>query len=161
MVDKTLQEIKQILTKQNKTLMTAESCTGGLISSKLTDISGSSCFTKSNFVTYSNEAKTEFLGVGTNIIEKYGVVSKEVAHDMAKGLIEKYDSDYAISTTGVLGPKLYDDGNPKGTVFIGFASKNKNQVIKYQSKRLTRGAIKRDIVRFTLKSFLEFLKINS
>ena len=158
MVDKTLHEIKQILTKENKTLMTAESCTGGLISSKLTDISGSSNFIKSNFVTYSNQAKTELLGIDEKTIEKFGVVSKEVAQSMAQGLIKKYNSDYAISTTGVLGPKLYNDGNPKGTVFIGFASKNKNKVIKYQSKRLTRCAIKRDIVEFALNSFLEFIK---
>ena len=77
------QELAQLLTEKKLTIATAESCTGGLVSSKLTDVSGSSEFVKLNFVTYSNEAKHEILGVSNEILEKYGAVSEECAEAMA------------------------------------------------------------------------------
>ena len=161
MVEKSVKEIKKNLLKTNSILMVAESCTGGLISSYLTDISGSSNFIKQNFVTYSNAAKENILGVSSNTIEKYGVVSSNVALEMVNGLIKKHKADYGISTTGVLGPKLYDDGQEKGTVFIGLASKNKSVAVEYHSKRKTREAIKKDIVKYALNEFAKFLNNNS
>lgn len=161
MVDNSVKSIKKKLLKSKKVLMVAESCTGGLISSYLTDISGSSAFIKKNFVTYSNQAKEELLGVSKKTIEDYNVVSKQVALEMAEGLIKKHKGDYGLSTTGVLGPKLYDDGNKRGTVFIGLASKTKSKSVEYHSDRKTREAIKKDIVKFALKKFDEFLDENS
>ncbi len=161
MVEKSVREIKTKLVKLNKSLMVAESCTGGLISSYLTDISGSSDFIKKNFVTYANEAKQEILGVSERTINRYGVVSANVAIEMVNGLIKKHNADFAISTTGVLGPKLYDDGNKRGTVFIGLASKTKSISIEYHSKRKTREAIKKDMVKYVLNEFLKFLDENS
>ena len=80
---------------------------------------------------------------------------------MVQGLIKKYKADYALSTTGVLGPKLYNDGQKRGTVFIGIASKNKSIAVEYHSQRKTREAIKKDIVRYALREFVLFLDKNS
>ncbi len=86
-------QIGRILTDKNLSVSCAESCTGGLLSSLLTDISGSSAYINQNFVTYANEAKVNLLGVNPKTIEKYGVVSEEIALEMASGLIEIYNCD--------------------------------------------------------------------
>jgi len=158
---KSVKEIKKILIEKNKVLSTAESCTGGLISSYLTDIPGSSNFIKQNFVTYANESKINILDVKKETIEKFGVVSSEVASEMACGLTKKYDSDFGISITGILGPKTYNDNNPKGTVFIVLASKERNKNVKYISEKKTRTAIKKDVAKKALDEFLTFLRENS
>ena len=94
-----LQEIKEILIKNNLALSTAESCTGGLVSSYLTDIDGASKFIYQNFVTYSNEAKMKFLNVSSSTLEKYGAVSEQTAREMSLGLF-KY-APCTIATTGI------------------------------------------------------------
>lgn len=155
-VNNTLNEIKEILTKRNIKLSCAESCTGGLISSYLTDVDGASKFIEINFVTYAIEAKMRFLQVPVKIIEDFGVVSKETAYFMAKGLL-KY-SGISISTTGYLGPEGGDEINPIGTVYFGFAYKDKIKVTKYISNKTSRKGIKVDMTEFILKEFLTFLK---
>lgn len=112
------QELAQLLTEKKLTIATAESCTGGLVSSKLTDVSGSSEFVKLNFVTYSNEAKHEILGVSNEILEKYGAVSEECAEAMANGLYEKTKCDIALCTTGIAGPTGGTELKPVGLVYI-------------------------------------------
>ena len=102
----------------------AESCTGGLLSSAFTDISGASAWFNQAWITYSNEAKIKELDVRTESIEKKGAVSAEVAIQMAQGALKKADADIAISITGIAGPK--NDGSNKkvGLVYVGIASKN-------------------------------------
>lgn len=102
----------------------AESCTGGLLSSAFTDISGASAWFNQAWITYSNEAKINELDVRTESIEKKGAVSAEVAIQMAQGALKKADADIAISITGIAGPK--NDGTNKkvGLVYVGIASKN-------------------------------------
>ena len=102
----------------------AESCTGGLLSSAFTDISGASAWFNQAWITYSNEAKIKELDVRTESIEKKGAVSAEVAIQMAQGALKKADADIAISITGIAGPK--NDGTNKkvGLVYVGIASKN-------------------------------------
>ena len=125
---KLLSEIKEILTRNKLSLSSAESCTGGLISSYLTDIDGASQFIFQNFVTYSNEAKERFLGVLHETLENYGAVSEQTAKEMSKGLL-KY-SDCSIATTGILGPTGGSKEKPIGLVFISLGYKDKIKVIK-------------------------------
>ncbi|MGZ3808343.1 MAG: nicotinamide-nucleotide amidohydrolase family protein [Bacteriovorax sp.] len=102
----------------------AESCTGGLVSSKITDIPGSSEVFMGAIVSYSNGAKNEILGVDKNTIEQFGAVSVEVAREMALGALDRFNVDFAVSLTGIAGPGGEDQNNPVGTVVIGFAGNN-------------------------------------
>jgi len=151
-----LSELKKILIENNLTLSSAESCTGGLISSYLTDIDGASAFIFQNFVTYSNAAKTKFLGVSPSTLETYGAVSKQTAREMSKGLL-KYTT-CSIATTGILGPTGGTKEKPIGLVYIGLGFKDKIKVIKYISDKKSRYEIKVDIVETALKEFLNFIK---
>jgi len=112
------EELGKILTDNNLTIATAESCTGGLVSSKLTDVSGSSEYVKLNFVTYSNEAKHEILGVSEEILNNFGAVSEECAEAMANGLFERTGCDVALCTTGIAGPTGGTVEKPVGLVYI-------------------------------------------
>lgn len=153
-----LEEIKNILVKNNLKLSVGESCTGGLISSYLTDIDGASNFIEINFVTYAESAKIKFLSVSKNIIEKYGVVSSETAYAMASGLL-KY-SDVSISTTGYASSNNGDKNNSKGTVYFGFGYKDKIKTYKFLSDKKERIEIKKDMAEYILFEFLNFLKEN-
>ena len=98
-------EIGKILKEKNLKVATAESCTGGLVSSRLTDISGSSNYVKINFVTYANEAKEKFLDVSSETLENFGAVSEKCAFEMAQGVLKNNPQiDIALSVTGILGP---------------------------------------------------------
>ena len=151
-----LSELKKILIENNLTLSSAESCTGGLISSYLTDIDGASAFIFQNFVTYSNAAKTKFLGVLPSTLETYGAVSMQTAREMSEGLL-KY-ATCSIATTGILGPTGGTKEKPVGLVYIGLGFKDKIKVIKYISDKKSRYEIKVDIVETALKEFLNFIK---
>lgn len=115
------QVVGNLLKKQGKTLSVAESCTGGLIGERLTDVSGSSAYFIEGIIAYANEAKIRNLNVSPELIEKHGAVSKEVAEAMAVGMREKSGTDYAISVTGIAGPTGGTDEKPVGTIFIGYA----------------------------------------
>lgn len=106
-------------------LATAESCTGGLISALLTEISGSSDVFDSGFVTYSNKSKNKFLGVDEKLIEQYGAVSEQVASAMAEGAIARTGADVAVAVTGIAGPTGGTKDKPVGLVFIAVATKDK------------------------------------
>ena len=122
--------VGQLLVENEKTLSVAESCTGGLIAQRLTEISGSSKFFIEGVVAYSNAAKIRTLNVDSELIEKFGAVSAEVAEAMAKGLLERADTDYAISVTGIAGPTGATEDKPVGLVFIGYADKAEVKSIK-------------------------------
>ena len=120
--DRSLEEVlMHTLTEQSKTIATAESCTGGRIASRITDVSGASSVFTHGFITYSNEAKTELLGVPKDLLETHGAVSEEVATAMAAGAMEKAQSDIAISVTGIAGPTGGSEEKPVGTVWIGIS----------------------------------------
>ena len=151
----------QILSKKNKTLSSAESCTGGLISSMLTDIPGSSAFIKSNFVTYSNEAKHKYLGVSEDTLFSYGAVSEETAKEMIKGLLQETASDYGIAITGIAGPSGGSIQKPVGLAYIGIGCKEKNKIIKYNvNSNLNRKIIKYLFAKKAINEFYDFLKEN-
>jgi len=130
--DQTLEGvIGKLLLERKKTIAVAESCTGGLIGARFTNISGSSRYFETGVVTYSNEAKTEFLNVPTEIIEKYGAVSEEVAILMAEGVRRLAKTDYGLSVTGIAGPTGGTPQKPVGLVFIGFAHENDSFAQKF------------------------------
>ena len=154
-----LNRIKEILTNKNLSLSSAESCTGGLISSYLTDISGSSTYIFQNFVTYSNAAKIKYLRVKEATLAEFGAVSEQTAYEMTQGLLLL--SDCAIATTGILGPTGGSAEKPIGLVYIGLGYKDKIKVIKYISKKSCsndRHKIKKDIVKYALHMLLNFLE---
>ncbi len=102
-------------------VVTAESCTGGLIAACLTEIAGSSDVVERGFVTYSNEAKIEVLGVSAGLIEAHGAVSPEVAEAMASGALERSRAQVAVSVTGIAGPGGATANKPLGLVYLGLA----------------------------------------
>lgn len=103
-------------------MATAESCTGGMIAATCTDLSGSSAWFERGFVTYSNEAKTELLGVAPALIQAHGAVSEPVARAMVKGAIQRSHAQVAVAVTGVAGPTGGSAEKPVGTVWFGFAT---------------------------------------
>ena len=109
---------------KGKTLVTAESCTGGGIGAALTAVPGASAVFKGGIISYCNEVKNSALGVPNVLLEQYGAVSAPVAEAMAAGARKTLDADYAVSVTGLAGPDGDEFGNPVGTVFIGFADLN-------------------------------------
>lgn len=125
-----LKKLTKLLIERELVISTAESCTGGLVSSMLTDISGSSAFIKMNFVTYSNEAKQEILGVSKNTLDNYGAVSEECVNEMAKGLMQKTGCDIALCTTGIAGPTGGTDEKSVGLCYIACRFKGQTIVKK-------------------------------
>lgn len=124
--------VLEVALEKNVTFSFAESCTGGLVASKITDLSGSSKVFMGSVVSYSNEAKSEFLGVNPKTIEKVGAVSIEVATEMACGALEKFKTDFAISISGIAGPTGGSPEKPAGTVVIGYASKKTSGAKSFQ-----------------------------
>ena len=121
----TAEEIAKILIERNLKIATTESCTGGLLSSKLTDVSGSSAFIHLNLVTYANEAKHKMLGVRNETLTNFGAVSEECAYEMASGLMKLTGADICVSTTGVAGPTGGSPEKPVGLMFSTICTKDK------------------------------------
>jgi nicotinamide-nucleotide amidase len=109
------------LTARKRTLVVAESCTGGLIAHRLTNVPGASAVLIAGLVTYSNEAKQKFLGVQAQTLAQHGAVSEPVAREMVEGARRQTGADYALSVTGIAGPSGGTAAKPLGTVFIGLA----------------------------------------
>lgn len=124
------QVVGNLLKKNGKTLAVAESCTGGLIGERLTDVAGSSAYFMQGVIAYANDAKINTLNVAPEIIEKYGAVSAETAEAMAKGMRKVAKTDYAISVTGIAGPDGGTEEKPVGTVFVGYADDEKIKSLK-------------------------------
>ena len=116
------ERIGQALNARGATVTTAESCTGGWVAKVITDIAGSSAWFERGFVTYSNEAKSQMIGVKPATLEQYGAVSEPVVVEMAIGAIKAARADYAISISGIAGPDGGTASKPVGTVWFGFAS---------------------------------------
>ena len=127
------EELGQILKDKKLTISTAESCTGGLVSSRLTDISGSSEYVKLNFVTYANEAKNSVLGVSWDILNNFGAVSEQCAKAMADGLQKATGCDVALCTTGIAGPTGGTSDKPVGLMYT---SVKYNDIVTVKEIRL-------------------------
>ncbi len=118
-----------LLQDQNKTLALAESCTGGLIGHRMTQVPGSSTYFERGLVCYSNKAKQDLLKVPASLLRKYGAVSSEVAAAMAKGLLAQSDVDITLSTTGIAGPGGGTQEKPVGLVFVGLSSRKRPKTV--------------------------------
>jgi nicotinamide-nucleotide amidase len=114
--------VADLLIKRQWKLATAESCTGGMIAATCTDLAGSSDWFERGFVSYSNEAKTELLGVDANLIAQHGAVSEVVVRAMAEGALTHSHAQVAVAVTGIAGPSGGSDAKPVGTVWFGWAT---------------------------------------
>ncbi len=145
-----------LLRSKKLKLVTAESCTGGMISAAFTELSGSSDIFDRGFVTYSNEAKIAMLGVLPATIETYGAVSEETAREMCQGALKHSLADVAISVTGIAGPTGGTPEKPVGLVYIGIANKQDAKIFKYIFQG-NRSEVREQTVEAALHHLSEFI----
>jgi len=148
--------VANLLCKRQWMLATAESCTGGLIAAACTDLAGSSNWFERGFVTYSNAAKTELLGVPAELIEQFGAVSEPVARAMAAGALAHSHAQVAVAVTGVAGPGGGSVDKPVGTVWFGWATPT-GQHSECQHFAGDRAAVRAATVRHALTRLLGLL----
>ena len=149
--------IGRILRERRMKIAVAESCTGGHIANRITNIQGASDYFDLGFVTYSNDSKELYLFVPEEVIAEKGAVSSEVAKAMAEGLRETTEADIALSVTGVAGPGGGSPEKPVGTVFVGLASKDRTFVNKFLFSG-DRISIKEQTSEEALKLVLDYLE---
>jgi PncC family amidohydrolase len=135
---------------EDKTLATAESCTGGMIGALITAVSGSSKFYKGGIISYTNEIKTALLGVDAELLDREGAVSAPVATAMAEGARRALGADVAISVTGLAGPSGDDRGTKVGTVYIGYADERGAEAVCFRFSG-DRETVRRQTAREALK----------
>ncbi|HVT87091.1 MAG TPA: competence/damage-inducible protein A [Chitinophagaceae bacterium] len=123
--------IGRILKDKNKTMATAESCTGGYIAHLITTVPGSSQYYKGSVVSYANEAKENILGVKQETLQSVGAVSEETVLEMVKGVIERLNVDYAVATSGIMGPDGGSEEKPVGTAWIAVGNNNRSEAKKF------------------------------
>jgi nicotinamide-nucleotide amidase len=123
--------VGELLRKQRLTLSTAESCTGGSIADRLTDVPGSSDYFQGGAIAYSNELKKSLLGVTEAVLRKFGAVSSEAVIQMAKGAQEHFGSDCALATSGIAGPGGGSEAKPVGLVYVGLATPKKTEAAEF------------------------------
>ena len=152
------QKIVKLLSKKSLKISFAESCTGGLLSSSITSISGSSKVFTIGLVTYSNQSKISILKVPIGIIKKHGAVSYEACLSMVKNINKISKTNISVSITGIAGPKGGTKKKPLGLVFIGIKKGNKTLVRKYLFKNKRRISIQRAAVNKALNLILRFIK---
>jgi len=148
----------RILTKKKLKISFAESCTGGLLASSITSISGASKVFNLGLVTYSNQAKIKVLKINKNIIKKYGAVSHECCYAMVKNLSRISKANINVSITGIAGPKGGTKQKPVGLVYIGVKKGNKIQVNKCLFRSKKRSVIQRYTVKKALDLILRIAK---
>jgi len=152
------QRIVRLLSKKRLKISFTESCTGGLLSSSITSVSGSSNVFTLGLVTYSNQAKINILKVPKRIIMKHGAVSYETCLSMVKNLYKISKTNISVSITGVAGPKGGTKQKPVGLIYIGIKKGNKTLVKKYLFKNKKRNTIQRATVNKALNLILSFTK---
>lgn len=152
-----LEYIAQELISRKQTITTAESCTGGLLAAELTSVSGSSAYFQRGFITYSNQSKSQLLNVLPSTLRQYGAVSEETAREMALGALLATRNDFALSITGVAGPDGGTEKNPVGTVWFGFATKQRIWAKKYHFQG-DRNQVRRQAVQYSLAILEHYLK---
>jgi nicotinamide-nucleotide amidase len=129
--DKALEEVLvDLLRRREGTLAIAESCTGGLLGNRITNVPGSSAVLLAGYICYANEAKIDILGIDPKLIEEHGAVTEEVARTMAEGARKRARSTYALATTGIAGPDGGSAEKPVGTVYVALADENETKVKK-------------------------------
>ena len=153
-----MKSLINLLTRKKLKISVAESCTGGLLASSITSISGASKVFNLSFVTYSNQAKINILKINKNIIKKYGAVSHECCSAMVKNLSRISKAGINVSITGIAGPKGGTKQKPVGLVYIGVKKGNKIQIIKCLFKSKKRSSIQKATVKKALNLVLRAAK---
>jgi nicotinamide-nucleotide amidase len=149
--------IIDILTEKKQSIVTAESCTGGMVASALTDIPGASAAVYGGYVTYANAAKSRMIHVQARLIRDYGAVSNQVARAMADGARNTARADYAVAVTGIAGPDGGSDKKPVGLVYIAVSSELATLVIEHKFGDLGRDEIRRASVNAALELVIQVL----
>ena len=162
-----VEPLAEALLQHGWMLTTAESCTGGMIASRCTDVSGSSNWFERGFVTYSNEAKHELLGIDSQLIEQHGAVSKEVVEQMVLGALRHSRAQVAIATSGIAGPTGGSADKPVGTVWFAWATPSdtgptldaESAWVKTECLHLAgdRAAVREAAVQHALKTLVDLL----
>ena len=151
-------KIVKILIKKKLKISFAESCTGGLLSSAITSVNGSSKVFTLGLLTYSNQSKTQILKVSKNIIRKYGSVSEQVCLAMVKNLSKISKTNMSVSITGIAGPSGGTKIKPVGLVYVGIKKNDRAEVKKYLFKNNGRSYIQEATINKSLRLILSFLK---
>lgn len=151
-------DLVNALIRYNYTISFAESCTGGLCASSVISVADASKVISESFVTYSNDAKIKYLGVNKDTIETFGVVSVEVAKEMAVGVKTNSKSDIGVSVTGLAGPSGGSENLPVGTVCFAIAIADKTYTYKENFPNLTRNEVREKSVEFIFEKLIEILK---
>jgi nicotinamide-nucleotide amidase len=148
--------VKKLIKKKLK-ISFAESCTGGMLSSKITSISGSSKVFNLGLITYSNKAKVQILRVSKNVIVNYGAVSKECCFSMVKNLSKISKANISVSVTGIAGPNGGTKLKPIGLVYVGIKKNNKTIIYKYLFKNKNRISIQKAVTSRVIKTLLTLI----
>lgn len=156
MKEETEKEVAHLLTKKEKTIATAESCTGGFLAHRLTNTPGSSSYFEKGFVTYSSKAKIETLDINVKTIQDHGAVSPETAKQMAEKTRKKADASIGLATTGILGPGGDDSGESIGTVFVGLSGSDGTDVEEFHFSG-NRWDVKRQASEEALRWVIDYL----
>jgi nicotinamide-nucleotide amidase len=151
------QQIIEILTAREQTIVTAESCTGGLIAAALTDIPGASAALYGGYITYANAAKSRMIHVQARLIRDYGAVSNQVARAMADGARNTANADYAVAVTGIAGPGGGSERKPVGLVYVAVSSELATVVIEHRFGDLGRDEVRKASVAAALDLVLQVL----
>ena len=147
-----------VLKEIQRTVATAESCTGGLIAKSITDIAGSSAVLAGGMVTYTNRIKTDVLGVDASIIEEHTEVSHACAKAMAERAKAMFGTDYALSATGYAGPGGGTEQDPTGTVYIGIATPNGTRSERITVENATRTQVRNAVAHYALQMLMDEMK---
>lgn len=157
-----VEQLAELLIKYNKQLSVAESCTGGWVAKELTDLSGSSAWFERGFVTYSNQAKHEMLGVLESTLDTYGAVSEETVTEMAIGALKNSHADFSLSVSGIAGPTGGSAEKPVGLVWFSWAvqedKKYKTLATAKQVFEGDRDSVRQQAVEYALKEIIKLLK---
>ena len=153
-----MKSLVKLLIKKKLKILFAESCTGGLLTSSVTSVSGASKIFNLGLITYSNQAKIKFLKVNKNIIKKYGAVSHECCLAMVNNLSKISKANINVSITGIAGPNGGTKQKPVGLVYIGIKRANKTQINKCFFKNKTRSTIQKATVKKALKLVIGIIK---
>jgi nicotinamide-nucleotide amidase len=151
------QQVLAAFKARGKMLATAESCTGGMVAAALTDIAGSSAVVERGFVTYTNRAKSQMLGVDPALIEANGAVSREVAGAMAQGALAHSATDVAVAVTGIAGPDGGSADRPVGLVWFGLAAAGQPTTTDHVVFKGDRAAVRQQATEKALALLLEGL----
>jgi len=149
-----INRLAESLIEKHLKLAVAESCTGGMLAQLCTSIEGSSSWFECGLVTYSNSSKTQLLGVQANVLNEYGAVSKQVAEQMAKGVLSHCNAEISASITGIAGPGGGSESKPVGTVFIGIGVKNQITEASHHLFEGDRHSIREQSVQMAVTSLM-------